>query len=74
MLNIIKKQYQKLFNKLSILNEHNDTEYAHMLQDRIYRKFIRDIVNNKIKTKDIKEFAENMNKYVVKKDKGRWYS
>ena len=38
------------------------------------RKFIKDIVNNKITSKDIKEFAKDMNKYVVKFDKGMWYS
>ena len=36
--------------------------------------FIRDIVNNKIKTAEVKKFAKDMNKYVVKGDKGRWYA
>ena len=70
----LKKQYQKLFNKLSLLNKDDDTEEAHMFQDKIYRKFIRDIVNNKIKTAEVKSFAKDMNKYVVKGDKGRWYA
>lgn len=70
----LKKQYQNLFNKLSVLNKDDDTEEAHMLQDKIYRKFIRDIVNNKIKTAEVKQFAKDMNKYVVKGDKGRWYA
>lgn len=70
----VKKQYQTLFNKLSILNKDDDKEEAHIFQDKIYRKFIRDIVNNKIKITDVKEFAKNMNKYVVKYDKERWYA
>ena len=61
-------------SKLSILNKDDDKEKAHIFQDKIYRKFIRDIVNNKIKITDVKEFAKNMNKYVVKYDKERWYA
>lgn len=69
----LKKQYQNLFDKLHILNGNGDIEGAHILQDKIYRKFIRDIVNGKIGS-DVKQYAKNMNKFVVKGDKGRWYA
>ena len=72
--NSIQYQYNKLFNKLNILHKDSDKEKVHMLQDKIYRKFIRDIVNGKIKTNEIKIIANDMNKYVVKKDTGMWYA
>jgi hypothetical protein len=69
------KQYETLFNKLNKLNQDNDNEASHILQDKIYRKFIKDIINDKFTTMTIiKKFAKNMNKYVVKEDKGRWYA
>ena len=53
-----------------------DTNYGHggCFSFKIYRKFIRDIVNGKIKTNEIKIIANDMNKYVVKKDTGMWYA
>ena len=44
-----------------------DNERSHILQDKIYRKFIKDI-------EDIKIIALLINKHVVKYDKGRWYA
>jgi len=67
-------EYNKLFNKLEKLNKEENNEFAHILQDKIYRKFIRDIVNKKIKGKEIEILAKDMNKYVVKKDIRRWYA
>ena len=40
-------KYKRLFNKLDKVEE--DKEVAHIVQDEIYRKFIKDIANNKIK-------------------------
>ena len=38
-------------------------------------KFIKDICNDKFTTfEDIKKIANDMNKNVVKHDKGRWYA
>jgi len=68
------EHYDRLFNKLEKFNKEDNNEVAHILQDKIYRKFIRDIVFKKIKGKDIYVLAKNMNKYVVKKDIGRWYA
>jgi uncharacterized protein YjgD (DUF1641 family) len=75
MTDKLTNSYSTLFDKLKEEDNNGDNEKAHMIQDKLYRKFIRDIVNNKLNTiNDIKLFADNMNKFVVKKDTGRWYS
>jgi hypothetical protein len=67
------KKYNNYFAKLEKL--HNDNEFSHILQDKIYRQFIRDIVNNKFKNvEELNKIANKMNKYVVRNDKGRWYA
>ena len=66
-------KYKRLFNKLNKVEE--DIEVAHIVQDEIYRKFIKDIANNKIKDlKIIMILANDINKNVVAKDKDRWYA
>ena len=77
----IKKKYDILFKKLIKLNTNAygnnevDNERGHILQDKIYRKFIKDIINNKFNNiNDLTIIAKDMNKYVVKEDKGRWYA
>ncbi len=48
---------------------------SHVLQDDIYRKFIRDICNNKFATtKNVVTIANLINKNVVKHDHDRWYA
>jgi hypothetical protein len=52
-----------------------DNENAHMVQDKIYREFIKDICSNKFKSMDeIKKIALLLKEEVVKRDIGRWYS
>ena len=72
----INADYAKLFKKLDKINkEDDDNEAGHILQDKIYRKFVKDIASGKITNmKDIQTLAKNMNKYVVKQDSGRWYA
>ena len=79
-MNSIEK-YNKLFKKLFKLNTNaygdntGDNEMSHILQDKIYRKFVKDIASNKIKKiEDIQEIASLINKHVIKYDKGRWYA
>ena len=68
-------KYNKLFIKLKKLRENDDNEASHILQDKIYRKFVKDICNNNLSTlTDIKKIADDMNKHIVKHDKGRWYA
>ena len=69
----LEKSYKSLFSKLE--EENKDNEAGHILQDKIYRKFIKDICSNKFKNlKDIKKIAKELNNKVVKHDKDRWYS
>jgi hypothetical protein len=71
----MKEKYDRLFKKLIKLNTDEDNESGHILQDKIYRKFIKDIVNNRFKnTNEFKIIAKNMYKYIVKEDRGRWYA
>lgn len=71
----LEKSYMIAFNKLKEFDNSGNNEQAHIVQDKLYRKFIRDIVNNKFSNMDeLKLIANNMNKFVVKNDTGRWYS
>lgn len=73
----LENKYYSLFMKLDKLNNSDDKIFSHMLQDKLYRKFIKDICNNKLSSlKDIQKIADYMNKYVVKydKEKNRWYA
>ena len=66
-------KYNSLFIKLDKVKD--DNEMSHIIQDKIYRKFIKDIVDNKLNTLvDMKMIANEINKKVVKKDKDRWYA
>ena len=70
----IEKKYNKLFIKLTKYRENNAEEDSHILQDKIYRLFIKDICNNNMTLNDSKIIACNINKQVIKYDKNRWYS
>jgi hypothetical protein len=65
-------KYTKLCDKLDKLKD--DNEFSHILQDKIYRKFIRDVTNEKVKGNDIKKIADLIKKRVFKYDKNRWYA
>jgi hypothetical protein len=78
MIDIVDK-YKKLCKQLCNNHENNtldrDNEGSHIEQDKIYRKFITDIANGKIKSmKSVKEIAVILKKDVVKYDKDRWYA
>lgn len=67
------ESYSDLFRRMKQLKDNN--EFGHMLQDHIYRKFIIDISNGYFRNiKEIEDVAKGINKYVVKKDTGRWYA
>ena len=71
------RSYERLFKELEKLEteKHPCNESAHILQDKIYRKFIRDTANNKIKNaKDIRTISKLIVKRVIKYDKDRWYA
>lgn len=71
----LEKDYNRLFIQLRKEDKNDDNEAAHGTQDDIYRKFIKDIRTKKFLTlQDIKKLANDINKKVVKYDKGRWYA
>ncbi len=66
-------KYKNLIRKL--VKNKADNESAHIIQDKIYREFIRDVVKNRFTNQEeiymiAKEILEN----VVKNDKERWYN
>jgi len=74
-------EYKLLFKELYILNTNaygdgsSDNEASHELQDKIYRKFIGDILSNKFKkVEEIKAMGLLMKLNVVDYDVGRWYA
>lgn len=68
----LEKTYTSLLSKLEKVRE--DNESSHILQDRLYRKFVKDIVNgNFASLKDVKKIAKLLNDNVVKYDKDRHY-
>jgi len=74
-----RKPYTKLFKEFEKFQiKDKDTEMVHITQDKIYKKFIKDIASKKLKKlEDIQEMAKLINKKVVKYDKGlsnRWYA
>lgn len=70
---MISRKYTSLLLKFDSVTD--DNEESHKVQDKIYRTFITDIVNNKFKTKqDIVSLAKEMKKRVIKHDKNRWYA
>jgi hypothetical protein len=78
MVNIV-DTYKKLCDKSvknnTLSTDSIDQEGTHIAQDKIYRKFINDMVNGNIKTiKAAKEIAVLLKKDVVKYDKHRWYA
>ena len=61
------ESYDNLFKKMKKIE--NDKEFGHIMQDYIYRKFIRDVTNKHFKNiKEIERIANSINKHVVKKD------
>ena len=61
--------------KHHISYSHMGVYASSMLQDKIYRKFVKDICNNNLSTlADIKKIADGMKKNIVKHDKDRWYA
>ena len=74
-MNCLEKKYNLLFTKFEKLQDEGDNELSHILQDKIYRTFIKDICNNNFSSlKEIKQIANFINKNIVKNDKGRWYA
>lgn len=73
----IHNSYKKLFTKLKDIDIKGDYEVAHMIQDDIYTKFIKDIASGKIENKeDIVFLSKEIKKNVIiyGNNKSRWYA
>lgn len=66
------EKYEKLCDKLEKVSD--DNEISHIIQDKIYRKFINDVTTQKIKGAELLQIANLLKKRVIKYDKNRWYA
>lgn len=66
------KKYKKVINKCLKIND--DNEQSHILQDKIYRQFIKDITKNSLTQTEIQQIALIIKNNVVVNDIGRWYA
>ena len=68
-----KSSYEEMFESLEEHNERGDTESIHVLEDQIYRRFIKDIALKKItKVNTIFELANKINDIIIKPNDGSW--
>jgi hypothetical protein len=67
-------KYDKLFLKLS--KSLHDTEYAHMIEDKLFWLFVSDIANGNLKQDEIFQIANKINKVIIedRKNAGRWFA
>ncbi len=74
---IISSEYNQLFLQLRRLYEepeYIDKKEAHRLQDIIYRKFIQDIIDERIESLEyIQTLSSQINDYVIKYDTNHDY-
>jgi glycine/serine hydroxymethyltransferase len=69
-------KYDKLFIKLSKSVSVHDTEYAHIIEDKIFWLFVSDVANGKLKPDETIEIAKKINDVIIegRKDAGRWFA
>jgi hypothetical protein len=67
-------KYDELFIKLS--KSVHDTEYAHVIEDKIFWLFVSDVANGKLKPDETIEIAKKINDVIIegRKDAGRWFA
>lgn len=73
----ILNKYSKLYSNIYKYDNEEDYEKAHIYTEEIYRKFIKDISNNKFNNiEDIVKIAKDIKKKIIlyEKDKQRWYA
>jgi hypothetical protein len=69
------KSYEKIIEQFLQVQHSKDNEGAHIIQDKIYKKFIKDVSSNKFKSiEEAMTISKKINKSVIKYDKDRWYS
>ena len=68
-----KSSYQEMFESLEKYNKTDDIERIHIIEDQIYRRFIKDIAAKKITNiNSIIELAAKINDIVIKPNDGAW--
>ena len=67
------REYNELFKEYQQFN--NDTEYAHIIQDKIYKKFVNDIVDGRFENQSEYLAMSLLIKYniVIYDTPGRWW-
>jgi hypothetical protein len=74
-IRMVKHSYEKELKLFKKAENKQDTEYAHIIQDRIYRKFINDIQSGKLsKMEEIHFVSCLIVNQVIVYDKNRWYA
>ena len=69
------KQYEKLLEKFSKSVDNNANEIAHLQQDELYEKFIKEISDNKFKSiEEISIIASLLKNNFDSKKFDKWYS
>lgn len=67
------KAYQILLRKYKRMA--GDPEFAHVLEDMIYKKFIGDVCERKFKSdKEISTIAQYIKNIVIESGQRRWYA
>jgi hypothetical protein len=67
--------YEEMFASLEIQKERQDTESIHILEDKIYRRFIKDIALNKFTNINTILLAANkIHEIIIKPNDGTWDS
>jgi hypothetical protein len=65
--------YDEMFRSLESHNEREDTESIHIVEDKIYRRFIKDIVLNKFTNINTIILAANkIHDIIIKPNDGTW--
>ena len=65
--------YDEMFNSLESHNERGDTESIHIVEDKIYRRFIKDIALNKFTNINTIILAANkIHDIIIKPNDGTW--
>ena len=70
-----KREYGALVKKLMKWEQKGCNESAHIVQDEVYRKFIKDVAEGKVnKIEEAHFISELIVKRVMVHDKNRWYA
>lgn len=67
-------KYEKLLKKFKKTIISEDTELAHILRDKIFIKFIKDVSNNKLSSSEIKIISNKLKLELIKSGFEFWYT